>query len=159
MVTGLAEGEVVCALISRLVALVCRAIGPSLSMLLVWCHALTGQIKLYGGKSVRFGSTNSLKVPWRCQRLVSFEPPLRSQFCVYQASAAEKYCLAHVCFGSAISTVFTWEAQTLHLKNNVVREASCSSEKEIPRCKAECTADLFPFYNSIVSNTHLLNVL
>ena len=128
MVTGLAEGEAVCGLIRRLTALACCAISPSLSAELTWCHALTGQIKPCGGKSVRFGSTNSPRVPQRCQRLVSVEPPFRSGLCVYQASGAEKYCLAHVCFGLDITTVFTWEALTPRLQNN---DASCSSGNDI----------------------------
>lgn len=118
MVTGLAEGEAVCGLISWLTALVCRAISPSLSVVLTWCHALTGQIKPCGGKSVRFGSTNSQQVPQRCPRLVSVEPPFRSGICLYQASGIEKYCLANVCFGLDSPTVFTWEALPLHLENN-----------------------------------------
>lgn len=153
MVTGLAEGEAVCGLIRQLAALACRAISPSLSVELTWCHALSGQIKPCRGKSVRFGSTNSLQVPQWCQRLVSVEPPFRSGVCVYQASGTEKYCLAHVCFGLDISTVFTWEALNLHLKNNDVKRGQLQLLERDICSKAGCAADLIPLYNSIVCIT------
>lgn len=150
MVTSLAEGEAVCGLISWLVALVCRAISPSLSVVLTWCHALTGQIKPYGGKSVRFGSTNSQQVPQRCLRLVSVEPPYRSGICLYQASGIEKYCLANVCFGLDSSMVFTWEALTLHLENNEGK-GGLLWERDTMR-QDSCAADFILLYNSTVFN-------
>lgn len=154
MVTGLADGEAVCRLISWLIALVCRAITPSLSVVLTWCHALTGQIKRYEGKSVRFGSTNSQQVPQRCPRLVSVEPPFRSGICLYQASGTEKYCLAHVCFGLDSSMVFAWEALTLHLENNEGK-GGLLWERDTMR-HASCAADYILLYHSIVFNNSMV---
>lgn len=121
MVTGLAEGEAVCGLISRLAAVVCRAIGPSLSGAnLMSCtdwadKALWGEISSYWVN----------KQPASCRNMpeIGFQQNHQSGqgLCFYQASGIEKYCLVHVCFGLDIFTVFTWEALALHIKNNDVK--------------------------------------
>lgn len=51
-------------------------------------------------------------------------------FCIRQVSGPEKYCLAHVCFGIAISTEFTWEVLSLYLRTVSLRNASCGPMKE-----------------------------